>query len=460
MNVLIKIRKSMKLFFIRHLETLLVSVVGLIIFSSLNWMMTQWHYERWTNPKVGFWSIFHKGFELSGFDQKTYIVVSKWRPLYEHFRHPLLEIFVSPLSWLNGILMDEYRLNFAIILVAIVWTLVSTGCFTLMYKLQRNIIGNGVGVSLLLTQWLFSFAFVMLATFAPDHMILTMFLLLLTLYLSGKALQRGGRMKLWHSLLLFFLATGVTTTNCAKVWLIDVITAWKKKSDFMPMFRRSLVYLLPVAVICCIYFWQQETLDKEFKEKDDKAAMKHVAQDKKFAQKIEKRNAMKQERENKQIADSKLFEYTDNTIPLLPSLKDNIFGEGFQLHEDYLLKDSNELGRPTFVKYNAWWKDAIEALLVLLFAAGVWAGRKERFLWVAMSAFFFDMFLHVVLRFALKDVYIMTAHWAFVIPIAVGYLLRNIKAKRGIYDGVIILIGAMTMWLWWYNGTLILGYLT
>ena len=80
----------MKQLLTKHRETLLVALLGFVIVVALNIMMLQYHYAPWTNPKVGFWSAFWNRFEVSGFDPYTYIVVSKWRPLYVLSRHPLL----------------------------------------------------------------------------------------------------------------------------------------------------------------------------------------------------------------------------------------------------------------------------------------------------------------------------------------------------------------------------------
>lgn len=107
---------------------------------------------------------------------------------------------------------------------------------------------------------------------------------------------------------------------------------------------------------------------------------------------------------------------------------ENVFGESIQLHEDHLLGDTLR-SRPVIVKYNYWINYIVEILIVVLFLAGIWKGRRQRFLWMALAGMALDFFLHVGLGFGLNEVYIMTAHWAFVIPIATGFLLR--KEERG-----------------------------
>ena len=90
----------MKQFLVKHREGLLVALLGLVIIVALNVMMLQYHYQPWTNPKVGFWSAFWNRFEISGFDPYTYIVVSKWRTIYvlSSRLSPQQKITLSPAS--------------------------------------------------------------------------------------------------------------------------------------------------------------------------------------------------------------------------------------------------------------------------------------------------------------------------------------------------------------------------
>ena len=97
----------------------------------------------------------------------------------------------------------------------------------------------------------------------------------------------------------------------------------------------------------------------------------------------------------------------------------------------------------------------VEAIVVLLLIAGALVARRQRFFIVVASWFAFDMLIHLGFGFGLNEVYIMTAHWAFVIPIAVGYLLRRMK-------GVLprFMVAGLALWMWVYNATILVDYLT
>lgn len=94
---------------------------------------------------------------------------------------------------------------------------------------------------------------------------------------------------------------------------------------------------------------------------------------------------------------------------------------------------------------------------MLLFVAGIWAGRKSKYLWLVMSYFGLDMMLHIGLGFGLNEVYIMAGHWIYAIPIAIGFLLK--QKRQQLYSrclkGVLLVLGLALLI---YNGILIIGY--
>ena len=440
-----------------------------LIFALLNLLMLQFNYETWTTLKYGPWTAFHKGFEFSGFDGFTYIVISEWRPLFELYRHPLLSLLIWPLSWVNEQLTDYYHINCAIYVVAEVWTLMSTATWWLLYRLIHRRIGLPVLHSLLLTAFYFSFAYVMMVTFVPDHMIWTQFLLLLTITLADRC--RGG-MPWWQSLPLFFISSGITLTNGIKVWLIDMAASVQlseirsprmRPSALIPtLFRRSLPYLIPALMLGAAYYIQTETTQVAEHDHQDVMAKRRLELDKSFAQKVHRDSILQAKQHAKQISDNKLFAYTDNSIPRVPLLVHNMYGEGFILHEDSLLQDANKkvAPRPVIIEYRHWWEYAMEAAIVLLFLGGLWAGRRERLLWLVLPMFAFDMFLHIGLRFAATDVYIMTAHWAFIIPLAVGMLIKRLRSgSKAVAAAVVIAIAILTAALWAHNVSLLIQYM-
>lgn len=448
----------MKNFLIRHKESLLVALLGLVIVVALNIMMLQYHYAPWTNPKVGFWSAFWNRWEISGFDPYTYIVVSKWRPLYVLSRHPLLAGMMWPLSELNGWLMEETGINCSIFIVGVLLVLLSLSAWMLMYRIMRRLLDMDVRMSLLLTLFFYSFSHVMLTIFVEDHMAMTLPLLLLGVYLAGKAIRKGKTMPLWQSLPLLFISTGVTTTNCVKIGLADLFTQWGRK-PFGKIVIHFLLYLIPMAVIGGVYFYQEDTTQKTEKRNIERTVNKRMEKDSVFAVQWKKELADNERRKQEQLVHLSFVTNTDYKIDRLPSLVENVFGEGFILHNRYPLRDSNKNHRPVLVRYKYWWNYLFEGMIVVLFITGVWCGRKERLMWMVMSMFLFDMLLHVGLNFASADVYIMTAHWAFVIPIAVAYLIKKTTISPKLNMAIVATVIFLTLYMWVHNLQIIIPHI-
>ena len=166
---------------------------------------------------------------------------------------------------------------------------------------------------------------------------------------------------------------------------------------------------------------------------------------------------VRRRKNGKPIANGEFIGWTDITTSRSESIVENLLGESIQLHQDYVLGDVLK-SRPMIVSYNHWYNYAVEAVIALLFVLGVWAGRRSRFMWLVMSYFALDMVLHIGLGFGINEVYIMSAHWIYAIPIAIAFLLKNVGRRRYqlALKGVLALLA---LWLWAWNVMLIVGYL-
>ncbi|MDD7067678.1 MAG: DUF6080 domain-containing protein, partial [Prevotella sp.] len=68
-----------------------------------------------------------------------------------------------------------------------------------------------------------------------------------------------------------------------------------------------------------------------------------------------------------------------------------------------------------------------------------------------LSMVLFDAIIHYVFRFAASDVYIMTAHWAFIYPIGIAFLLKKMENKRAISIVLTVSMLIITVMMWTYN---------
>ena len=338
---------------------------------------------------------------MSGYDVFSLIFISCMRLHWNVLRHPLFVAVLLPLYWVNHWLMPSTEFNFAIFLMAIVLVACDVWGAVLLHRILRDIVGCTRVDATLLTVLFYGFAHIMITVMVPDHFALSLPLLLLTLLLMGRKLQQGKRFTYLQQALLFMLTAGITLTKGIK----RIEAAVKKKDP-------GRVEKLKVH-------------DDFVKQQNGKALVEKVP----------------------------LLEWSDITTPRLQSVVDNLFGESLQLHRDYLLEDVQQT-RPVFVGYRWIINYVAEAVVLLLLLAGAWIARRSKFFWVVASWFGFDMLMHIGFGFGINEVYIMTAHWAFIIPIAIGYLLCHTRSIL-----LRFAVASLAVWMWVYNATIIGGYL-
>ena len=136
-------------------------------------------------------------FHVSGFDPLTYCVVTDWTTAYDVHRHPLLAFFYYPIYLINQGLMSLLGINCVQFLVAIVLLISSLYAFLLMMRIGRELLHLSQRESSVLAFLLFSFAYVLLAAISPDHFILSLFLILLVIYVTGKQMVEHKPLKKW-----------------------------------------------------------------------------------------------------------------------------------------------------------------------------------------------------------------------------------------------------------------------
>lgn len=428
-----------------------IAIVAFVVFAALNALLIANHWQSFTRgAHVGFWSVFYNHLDMSGYDIFSLIFISCMRLHWNALRHPLFVVLLLPLFWLNRLIMPPTEFNAAVLLMAALLVAADVWGAVLMHRLLRDVVEVRRVDAALLTALFYGFAHVMIATMVPDHFALSLPLLLLTLLIAGRKLKEGKPMKLWQSALLFFLTAGVTLTNGVKV----ALAAWFAGGRKVFAWRSIAAFVVPTLLLGAIYVWQQDAIvapqERKIKRIEAAVAKKDPVR---IANLKEHNDFVKQQNGEALTKNVPLLEWSDITTDRWQSAVDNLFGESLQLHRDNLLEDVQQT-RPVFVQYRSALNYVVEALLVVLLAVGAWMARREKFFLMVLSWFGFDMLMHMGFGFGLNEVYIMTAHWAFIIPIAAGYILRrsNSMVPR-------VLVAALAVWLWAYNAAIVIGYL-
>ena len=440
---------------------------------------------------------FIRHFCVSGFDPLTYWVLSDWNAAYNVYRHPLLAFYMYIPYLINMGLMKLTGYNCALFIAVIIQMFCGFYATLFLQRIFREVLELDKAASSILTLLFFSFGYVMVTCIVPDHFVISMLLLILALYVSGRRIKHNHPLKIWQTVVYFVLTAGTSLNNGLKIFFSALFV--NRKRFFCPKYL-LLAVILPAALLWGFcrweyrtFVWPVEMARKEMKAKkaaEKKARQEHMAQLKhikdsltkdsiqrglkiitpeEIAQKakndsIQKakqlaRNEARKKRGPKQgapIMKGEFMNWTDATSSRTLSIVENLMGESIQLHQDYVLQDELR-HRPMFVNYRYAFNYIVEALIIILFLAGIWAGRKSRYLWLVMSYFGLDMLLHIGLGFGLNEVYIMTGHWIYALPIAIGFLLKETRHQRYslCLKSLLLTIG---LFLLIYNGILIIGY--
>lgn len=440
---------------------------------------------------------FIRHFCVSGFDPLTYWVLSDWNAAYNVYRHPLLAFYLYIPYLINMGLMKLTGYNCALFIAVIIQMFCGFYATLFLQRIFREVLELDKAASSILTLLFFSFGYVMVTCIVPDHFVISMLLLILALYVSGRRIKHNHPLKIWQTVVYFVLTAGTSLNNGLKIFFSALFV--NRKRFFRPK-HLLLAVILPAALLWGFcrweyrtFVWPVEMARKEMKAKkaaEKKARQERMAQLKQIKDSLTKdsiqrglkiitpeeiaqkakndsiqkakqlaRNEARKKRGPKQgapIMKGEFMNWTDATSSRTLSIVENLMGESIQLHQDYVLQDELR-HRPMFVNYRYAFNYIVEALIIILFLAGIWAGRKSRYLWLVMSYFGLDMLLHIGLGFGLNEVYIMTGHWIYALPIAIGFLLKETRHQRYslCLKSLLLTIG---LFLLIYNGILIIGY--
>lgn len=419
----------------------------LAVFVTFNAMVIASHYHLYTmDAHGGFWSIFTKNFRMSGYDCWSWITVSGGRIHFVTSRHPLYLTFLYPLYLLNDWLIQNVGYNFAVYFMAVIIVFSAFYAVLFMYRVFREVLELRRKDARILTLLLFSFGHVLIPTMVPDHFVISLMLLSLTLYITGKKMKKGQLLTAWQSLVLTFFTAGMATSNGVKTLLAGLFTNGKKV--FTCKFI-SIGVVLPLLLLLGIQQSQYYLL-----EVPQQAVVSHIESEtlKKNPQKVlehkKQRDEWQRTHLGQPVGDGVITKLMDVSTPRIPTIVENFFGESIQLHQRSLLKDVS-WERPIFVEYNWSVNYIIEAFVVLLFIVGIVFSYKQRFFKMLLAWFACDLTLHLILGFAVTEVYIMTSGWAFIIPISYGYLLKRLSMKWLKLMRVALIM--LTIYLWIYN---------
>lgn len=436
-------------------EEWILGLVVLLLLVILNGMLIMKYDALFSVVCDDYGKLLSYNYHLSGFDATTYSVLTEWGMKYDVLRHPLLPYLMGLPYGLNQLLISLFGVNGTLYIAASVILFFAFCTTVILYRILRELVGVSKWDAVLLVMFFFSLAYVLVTYIATDHFGISLFLILWSLYLVGKSYQEGRLLSTWKSALLLLVTAGVTLTNGAKVCAAELIARGKGffRWRYLLVISGCWLFVIGLGVLeeRIYVFPKEQEAQRYFQEHKVEMIQKARRDHERY------KHAPWVIHKGKPLGKGSLLKWTDYTTSRWETLKENVFGESLILHEEYVLDDVLTSYRPVLLSYRAVINYVIEGLLVILLLAGIWYGRRERLLWMCLLGILPDALMHLGLGFAINEIYIMSAHWVYVFPIAAACLLA--KSRKRVADTLRVVIILLTVYLFIHNLGLIVDWM-
>lgn len=436
-------------------EEWILGLVVLLLLVILNGMLIMKYDALFSVVCDDYGKLLSYNYHLSGFDATTYSVLTEWGMKYDVLRHPLLPYLMGLPYGLNQLLISLFGVNGTLYIAASVILFFAFCTTVILYRILRELVGVSKWDAVLLVMFFFSLAYVLVTYIATDHFGISLFLILWSLYLVGKSYQEGRLLSTWKSALLLLVTAGVTLTNGAKVCAAELIARGKGFFHwrYLLVICGCWLFVIGLGVLeeRIYVFPKEQEAQRYFQEHKVEMIQKARRDHERY------KHAPWVIHKGKPLGKGSLLKWTDYTTSRWETLKENVFGESLILHEEYVLDDVLTSYRPVLLSYRAVINYVIEGLLVILLLAGIWYGRRERLLWMCLLGILPDALMHLGLGFAINEIYIMSAHWVYVFPIAAACLLA--KSRKRAADTLRVVIILLTVYLFIHNLGLIVDWM-
>lgn len=333
--------------------------------------------------------------ELHGFDYNGHgVLFSDIRHItFTRFRHPLFGWLMSPIPLMGGSLAKANFLVYWGYLSFVFSGLVTLGLW-MIYRIARRIEGVGSVRALICTLLFAGFGYVRYLAAGPESFSVSMLLSLVVLWWGVKApffresppndLSVKYDKIVWG--VLFFLASGITITQGAKVFLAYLMSRRLSKRDWacIAFGAVSIVFLGVMFYIVKLVVLGSggRTIASAFTE---------------------------------------LF----SCIP-----EGMTWAQRFRMLEMFFFEPIIPHGVPYSVSkittgYSSWWQYALCAFVYLWALVGIWRLRRTVLSRMIGAMFCVDIAIHLVMFWGMEEAQIYCGHWFYVLPILMAGGLRR-----------------------------------
>lgn len=313
--------------------------------------------------------------------------------------HPLMFAFCYPLVVIGDFLayLIGYKAK-TLMFVLISASSISLSC-VYIFRYLKEIVELKSKVCLLLTLF-FAFSFMnLILAFTPESFTFSSMVLSFTVYYYSAYIKRGESPSLFSSVLLadVFLG-GMTITNMAKGVIPMLFLKEKVWVIVKKIFVVGLIFLL---ILLSVHFAALYFLDKNL-----------------FISILVHQNAWTPDpnflSNNLVLVYSRIYSFP-------------IFFSEFQLNGWMNEATGKEQFFISTSLYRNYWQFVVAGLALIFMLIGILRNLRNRFALMVALLLFFDIFLHLILKFGLFDPFIYGAHWLYCVPLLMGWMYKSFK---------------------------------
>lgn len=326
--------------------------------------------------------------------------------------HPL----VTPLYFINRqlivpLLGESGALLLALLTTSLLTALALAGCTGYL----RQVVGLSLRRSILLTGLLGVSFTTLTISFTIESYPLSMALLVLSLLAISLQIQQRGTVSLAQVSLWSILLGGVTLTNFAKPLALVLLGSGS-------LWHKVRKMLIPTAILLALVI-----------------AVGWVYQ--------QRRTAPEESMLSYQVSDLLRFQSISSDVV------QDFFGHPL-LISDLAPRTLNaeETLRPT--PYKAWAAHLLPWSVILILLSMLVVGRRYRLAWAIPLYLAVDIAVHIVGGYGLNEAIIFGGHWAFLVPMALGWLYKVMPQRAYRYVDIALLL--LIIYMGWHNLSVIL----
>lgn len=327
-------------------------------------------------------------------------------------RHPLSNYFFDAIRdfalWISGNKKDEiFRLILAL-----------CSAFTIslanvqIFKYLKNIIRLPQFIALFLSIFSGILVTPILLSFTPETYTYSFLFLILFNYYTALKLRNNTPLS---GIALTFFGIGIggmTITNIVKVYLPiffekGLFRSWKKWGNAV------LRVLISLAVFLFLFLYR---IDFKYQNLLTKTQEQY-----------EKFTKVK-------------------TIPVWDMIYSWFFG-GNLLFSNFEIRNYHNANKTFYYKalfmevYSSWMLYLFVGIIFLLVFWSYLRNFKNKLVQILMLSFFFDIFIHCILKFGLRNAYIYGGHFVFIIPLMLGWLLYSYRNSPKMLSAIFSILG-------------------